>query len=134
MTLKMATASGEEHGLMNTVANSVPDQGFKRFTESMREQLKKEKKENETIVKARYLNSRKGRETLERPYMKYEGQPITYWKFIHNHVYDVPKGLINEVNGQPELPKRSEIVDASGKPTVADGPGEKLHQFVPASF
>ena len=49
MTLKMATASGEEHGLMNTVANSVPDQGFKRFTESMREQLKKEKAEKDTL-------------------------------------------------------------------------------------
>jgi hypothetical protein len=134
MSVKMVTASGEEHGLINTVANSVPDQGFKRFSEKMREELKKQKKEDEQIVKARYMNSRKGRETLERPYMKYEGQPITYWKFIHNHVYDVPKGLVNEVNGQPELPKRSEVLDASGQPTLKDGIGEKLHQFVPLSF
>jgi hypothetical protein len=134
MSLRVVTASGEAHGLINTVANSVPDNGFKRFSENFRPEMEKNKKRDAEIVKARYLNSRKGREVLERPYMKYEGQPIQHWKFIHNHVYEIPRGLVDEVNGQPELPMRSEIVDASGAPTTRDGPGEKLHQFVPVDF
>ncbi len=134
MSFSLVTASGEKHGLINTVSNSVPDNTFKRFSENFRPQMVKNKAKDAEIVKARYLNSRKGREVLERPYMKYEGQPIEYWKFIHNHVYDVPRGLVDEVNKQPELPKRSEIVDAQGVPTTKDGIGEKLHQFVPVDF
>jgi hypothetical protein len=134
MNLTLATASGEQHGLINTVANSVPDNGFKRFSDKFRPEIEKQKKHDAEIVKARYMNSRRGRELLEKPYMKYEGQPITMWKFIHNHVYDVPRGLVDEVNAMPELAKRSQIVDESGNPTTEDGPGEKLHQFIPVGF
>jgi hypothetical protein len=134
MNLTQKTASGEEHGLVNTVSNSVQDNGFKRFAADFREQMKKNKQEDEKIVKARYLNSRKGKEMLERPYARYEGQPITMWKFIHNHVYDVPKGLVDEVNTQAAMIKRSEILDAKGMPTTRDTEHEKLHQFVPVGF
>lgn len=129
-SLTQKLPNGEEHGLVNTIGNSVPDSGFKRFAEKDRAAMEKEKLESSKIVKRMYLNSRQGKETLERPYMKYEGQPITLWKFIHGHTYDVPKGLADEVNKQPALAKRSEIVDSNGTPTAQDGQGEKLHRLV----
>lgn len=134
MSLTLRTESGLEHGLINTIGNSVPDDGMKRFAEKDRASMEKKKKDEERIVKARYVNSRGSHERLEKPYCHWAGQPITMWRFLHNHVYDVPKGLIDEVNGNPGLPKRSEIVDASGRPTVKDGQAEKLHTFFPVEF
>ena len=134
MALTQIAASGLEHGLINTIGNSVPDKGFALFSEKDRSSMDKKKKDSEKIVKARYLNSRGVNERLERPYMEYEGQPITMWRFLHNHVYELPKGLVDDVNKQMALPQRSEILDASGQPTKVNGPGEKLHLFVPVDF
>lgn len=134
MKLTQVTPNGLEHGLINTIGNSVPDDGMKRFSEKDRPNMEKQKKEEERIVKARYLNSRGAHETLEKPYMHWAGQPITMWRFLHDHVYDVPKGLVDEVNKNPGLPKRSEVLDASGKPTMKDSAPERLHQFVGVEF
>jgi hypothetical protein len=134
MSLTLVTSSGEQHGLINTVGNSVPDDNFKRFAEKDRVAMEKLKKEECRMVKARYLNSRGPHEKLEKPYCRWAGQPITMWKFLHDHVYEVPKGLIDEVNRSPGLPKRSEILDANGKPTIKDGTPERLHSFVPVEF
>src|SRR5271167_4700794 len=118
MELTFVTERGEKHGLMNTVGNSVPDDDFKRFAEKDRESMKKLRAKEEEYVKARYLNSRGKNETCEKPYMRWAGQPITTWKFLHNHVYTVPKGLVDEVNKSPGLPKRSQVLDAKGIPTA----------------
>lgn len=134
MTLTQVTSSGLEHGLINTIGNSVQDNDFKHFDEKTKADLKKQKKEDEKIVKARYVNSRGKGERYEAPYAKYPGQPITMWRLIHDHVYDLPKGLVEEINAMPSLIQRSEILDTSGKPTVKDGSGEKLHQCYPVSF
>lgn len=128
-TLTQTLSNGDTHGLINTMANSVPDNGFSGFDEKTRANLLKQRKEDEKIVKAMYVNSRGGSERLERPYCKYPGQQITQWKFFNNCTYDIPQGLFDEVNAQPELPKRSEILDATGIATKRDGQGEKLHRF-----
>lgn len=134
MQMTFTTEKGQQHGLINTVGNSVPDDGFKRFAEKDRESMKKLKEKEEQIVKARYLNARGGNERLEKPYMRWAGQPITMWRFLHNHIYSVPKGLIEEVNQNPGLPKRSEVLDTRGVPTTKDGESFKEHQFVPVEF
>lgn len=132
--LTITEPSGFVHGLVNTIGNSVPFDDFKHFDEKTRETLRKQKKEDEKIVRARYLNSKGNGERLERPYAKYSGQALTMWCFIHDHVYSVPKGLVDEVNEQPKLPQRSEILDAKGNPTIKDGAGEKIHRFIPEGF
>ena len=43
MSLTQVTANGLQHGLINSVGNSVPDNGFKRFAE--KDLPKMEKKE-----------------------------------------------------------------------------------------
>lgn len=127
--LTQTLPNGDIHGLINTIGNSVPDDGFKHFDEKMRAKLIKDKKEDEKIVKAIYINSRGGTERYEQPYGKYPGQPITLWKLIHNHTYEMPKGLFDQINEMPELPNRSEVCDANGVPTKKDGKGEKLHRM-----
>lgn len=130
----MVTETGEQHGLINTVANSVKDDGFKHMQPEWRAKAEKMKKEDSKRVKARYLNHRGTHERLSRPYCRYAGDPIQMWHFIPGQVYEVPLGLVNETNSNPGLPRRSEVLDNNGQPTKRDGAPEKIHEFVPISF
>ena len=134
MGLTQTAANGEQHGLINVIGNSVPDSGMKRFKEKDRAAMEKLRKEEARIIKARYISSRGPAEKLEKPYCRWDGDQIQMWKFLHNCVYEVPQGLVNEVNSNPGLAKRSGICDANGVPTKVEGQAEKLHQFVPAEF
>jgi hypothetical protein len=130
----MITKNGERHGLINSVANSVKDHGGKSIDPKHKEQYLKQKEEDAKIVKARYINHRGLGERLTKPYCKYAGDSIDTWHFIPNHEYDVPKGLVDDVNKSPGLARRSDLLDANGVPTIKDGQNEKLHEFVPISF
>jgi len=134
MTVMKVTARGEQHGLINTVGNSCPNTNFKHMDGPTKEKAIALRKEESRIVKARYQNSRGMHERLTKPYMRWEGDPIQMWHCIPGEVYDVPMGLVNEVNNNPGLPRRSEILDANGIPAKMDGQTEKLHSFVPISF
>lgn len=135
MTLKKITKSGLEHGLMNTIGNSVPDDGFKRFAEKDRPKMEKQKKEDERLVEAQYLNKDGKDERLERPYMKWAGQPITIWRFLHGETYTVPKGLVDDVNDPNKRPKkRSGLLNDKGDPLLVDIDGDPQHRFVPIGF
>jgi hypothetical protein len=131
----LVAENGEKHGLINQVANSVQDDGFKHMKPDIKAKAEKLKQEDHRIVKARYINHRGKHERLTKPYCRWAGDPIQTWHCIPDHVYDVPMGLVNEINDpNKRLAKRSEILDASGKPTLKDGPGEQIHEFVPISF
>jgi hypothetical protein len=134
MTQAMRTASGEEHGLINRLPNSVADKGFAHMSPENKAKAEKLRKEESRIVKARYLNSRGQNERLDKPYCRYAGDTIDVYHLIPGEVYDLPMGMVNEINGSPGLPKRSELLDANGKPTVRDGMAEKIHQLVPVGF
>lgn len=140
--LVMATAAGEEHGLINTLTNSVPFDDFKHMTPANKAKLEKEKKEDARIVKAEYLNSRGKHERLTKPYCKYAGDPIQIWHFIPGKVYEVPIGLVKEVNDSTKrIKKRSGLVEVDGEKVKSDGSpldkdeeGEWLHKFVASGF
>lgn len=140
--LVITTASGERHGLVNTLTNSVPFDDFKHFKPEHKKEMERQKKEDARIVKAQYLNSRGMHERLEKHYCKYSGDPIQEWKFIPGKVYEVPLGLVNEVNDQNKVMKKregllsrdGENVQPSGSPLTQDQDGEWLHKFVPVSF
>lgn len=135
MTQLLVTATGEEHGLINTVSNSVPFDDFKHMAPADKIKAEKLKKEECKIVKARYINHRGQNERLRKPYCRWSGEHITTWNFIPGNVYEVPMGLVNEVNDpNKRLKQRSEVLDASGKITDKDGPPEIIHEFVPISF
>ncbi len=135
MALTQVNANGLEHGLINTIGNSVPDDGMKRFSEKDRPAMEKKKKEEERIVKAQYLHKDGKNERLERPYANWAGQPITMWRFLHGETYEVPKGLVEDVNNPAKRTrKRSGLMDPKGNPLELDEWDEPLHRFVPVGF
>lgn len=134
MSLKLVTASGEEHGLINSVGNSVHDNSFKHMKPETKVKAEKLRDEEHRLVKARYINHRGNHERLTKPYCRWAGDPIETWHFIPGQTYEVPLGLVNEVNNSPGLAQRSEILDTNGNPTVRDASALKLHEFVPLNF
>ena|ERR1700721_278111 len=140
--LLMATAAGEEHGLINRITNSVPFDDFKNFKPEHKKDLEAQKKEDAKLVKAEYMNSRGMHERLTKPYCKYAGDPIEIWHFIPGHVYKVPLGLVKEVNDKNKvMKKRSGLVSIDGEavtqneaPLTADQDGSWLHKFVSTGF
>jgi len=127
--------TGLQHGCINTIGNSVPDTGFKRFAEKDRATMEKKKKDDDKIVKAQYLHKDGGEERLERPYCMWAGQPITMWRFFHGETYDVPKGLVDDVNDpKKKMKKRSGLIGTNGQPLDTDQVEPGLHMFVPVGF
>lgn len=138
----MATAAGEEHGLINVLSNSVPFNDFKNYKPEHKTFLEKEKKNDAKLVKAEYLNSRGRHERLTKAYCKYAGDPIQIWHFIPGKTYEVPLGLVNEVNDKNKvMKKRSGLLSVDGSPLKndespldRDEDGEWLHRFTPVGF
>ena len=140
--LVMATASGEQHGLINVLTNNVVFDEFKNFKPEHKKEMERQKKEDARLVKAEYMNSRGRHERLTKPYCKYAGDPIQIYHFIPGKVYELPLGLVNEVNDKNKhLPKRSGLVSVDGSPIrkdeaplETDEAGEWLHKLVPCGF
>lgn len=140
--LTLVTAGGEMHGLINTLSNCVPFDDFKSMKPEHKKQLETEKKQDDRVVKAEYMNSRGRHERLTKPYCKYAGDPLQIWHFIPGKVYDVPLGLVKEVNDKNKiLKKRAGLVSEdgvevqkSGAPIEEDQEGEWLHKFVANGF
>lgn len=138
----MVTASGEEHGLINILTNSVPFDDFKSMKPEHKKEAEAQKKEDSKIVKAEYMNSRGRHERLTKPYCRYAGDPIQIWNFIPGKVYEVPLGLVQEVNDKNKIMKRREgLVSIDGRPVMnteapmhQDEEGEWLHKFSPVTF
>lgn len=141
-TLTLATASGEMHGLINTLTNTVPFDEFKNMKPEHKKQMESERKEDSKTVKAEYMNSRGRHERLTKPYCKYAGDPIQIWHFIPGKTYEVPLGLVKEVNDSTKkIPKRSGLISIDGEPIRKDESpldrdeeGEWLHKFVAVGF
>lgn len=140
--LTLVTAAGEMHGLINTLTNCVPFDDFKGFKPEHKKELEAQKKEDAKVVKAEYMNSRGRHERLTKPYCKYAGDPITIWHFIPGKTYEVPLGLVKEVNdSSKKIPRRSGLVSIDGEairkdesPLDKDEEGEWLHKFVAVGF
>lgn len=132
-SIVMVTASGEEHGLVKKVANSVPDNGFAHMDPATKAKAEKLRKEEARMVKARYINHRGENERLTKPYCRWAGDPICTYHLIPGYTYDLPLGFINEVNGSPGLARRGERVE-EGKVIAQDQAPEKLHELVGVGF
>lgn len=140
MQICQYTASGEAHGLINTLTNSVENNDFKHMSPTTKAKLEKEKKEDSKMVKVEYLNSRGRHERLTKPYCRYAGEPILVYHLIPGRVYEVPLGFVKEVN-EVRMPKRSGLLEVDGEKVNKDGSpldkdmeGDWLHKLVPASF
>jgi len=142
MAILQATATGEQHGLINTLTNSVPFDDFKHMSPSTKAKIEKEKKEDSRMVKAEYLNSRGNHERLTKPYCRYAGDPIHIYHLIPGRIYELPMGFIKEVNDKSKImPVRSGLVSVDGNamnkdesPLDRDVEGNWLHKLIPVGF
>lgn len=92
------TANGIEHGVIKSFPNDDRTDGFQHMKPEVKEQCMKKQKNDSTMVKARYKNDEAGG-YLEMPFTLGAGHRIDYYRFIDEYVYDVPRGLVNQVNG-----------------------------------
>lgn len=129
----MATENGEAHGLVNVLPNSVAEDGFKDMSPEMKSKAEKQKKEDNRMVKARYINHRGMHERLSKPYMRWAGDPIRMYHLIPGKTYDLPKGFVDEINNSCGLAKRSERIE-NDQVMSRDGAPERIHELVPVSF
>ena len=134
------TASGEAHGLINTLTNSVENNDFKHMKPDVKVKLEKEKKEDARLVKVEYLNKRGKHERLTKPYCRYAGDPILVYHLIPGRVYELPMGMVKEVN-DVKMPVRSGLVEVDGEKVNRDGSpldkdmeGEWIHKLIPTKF
>lgn|SRR5574338_750728 len=128
--ITLVTATGEQHGLVKKYANSVQNDGFQHMTPERKAEAQKKKKEDAKLIKARYLNTRGKHERLTMPYCLGGGEPIQMWHFIPGYVYDVPQGLVNEVNSKRPIIREGRCDENGENPLKKDTFDEPLHQFV----
>lgn len=138
--LLQSTASGEQHGLINVLTNSVPFDEFKHMKPEHKSSCEKEKKEDARIVKVEYMNSRGRHERLTKPYCRWAGDPIQMWHLIPGQKYDVPMGFVKEIN-EKKYKRQSgllqidgENVNKDGSPLEHDSEIESVHRLVPVAF
>lgn len=130
--ITMVTETGEEHGLIKKLSNASKFNDFKHMTPETKAKCEKQKKEDNRMVKARYINHRGQHERLTKPYCRWSGDPIEIWHFIPGRTYDVPYGLVQEVNST-SLPIRSKV-DGDKTPVGKIESKQQIHEFVPISF
>jgi len=114
-----ATATGEVHGLVDTLTNSVEFNDFKHMDPKTKAKLEKEKKEDSILVKVEYMNRKGNHERLDKPYCRYAGDPILKYHLIPGQIYELPKGFVKEVNDMKQF-KRAGLVSQDGNPVRKD--------------
>lgn len=139
MQIKMVTANGEEHGLINTLSNHSPEKGDNGINPKIKSAYDKRRKDDAKMVKARYI-AKNTAERLDKPYCRYAGDPIHMYHLIPGYVYELPMGFIEEIN-EMQMPQRSGLVSLNGENITSDGSPlaedrmiERTHQLVPVSF
>lgn len=119
-TITMYTASGEAHGLVNTLTNSCENNDFKHMTPANKAKLEADKKEDSKLVKYEYINRKGTHERLVKPYCRYAGDPIFMYNLIPGKIYELPKGFAKEVNEMKKI-KRSGLMEVNGERVTQDG-------------
>lgn len=127
--MKLMTANGEEHGLLRQIPNSVKTENLDHLTPEHKTEVQKRMKDAAKTVRARYINRRNPNAKLEKPYCIGGGKPIQLWKLICDHVYDLPKGLVDEINSSQGVVTRGERIE-DGK-LIMQGSVLKEHECVP---
>lgn len=124
------TSTGEEHGLIKVTANSVPFNNYQRFKEKDRASMEKLHKEQSKLVKVVYINKKSSNERKETTYNLWDGDPLLQYKFIPDHEYEVPLGLVHMINKKKKQ-RRSGLVDKYNKQLMQDVEESGDELFVP---
>jgi len=126
------TKGSEEHGLLKTLPNSVK-KDKSGVSGKTKEDRIKQKADNARIVKVRYIHRKDqlgGK--LQIPYCLGAGEPIQMWTFLSGEEYEVPFGLVKQVNESDGRVIRKGN-DTKGDPKQIVGK-ERTHEFIPVGF
>lgn len=135
----MMTATGMEHGLVQSLPNNVPFDDFKAYEPSIREEMRKQKKEDSKQVKARFINHVEPGQPITKQYCRYAGDPLQKWVLIPGYEYTLPLGLVKEVNASSTVIREGlqsvdgKDINKSGAPLDKD---KVVHNYelVPTKF
>lgn len=130
--LTLVTENGEKHGMINQIVNSVTDENLDRMKPKDKEKALKQKKEDQRMVKARYINYNGDHERLECPYMRWAGEPIRHYRLIPNQVYTLPMGFVDEINRSYLTERSNEDDDRTPIGKIIGK--KKVHELVPVGF
>lgn len=131
--MTLYTAAGEQHGLVKTVANSVPASAKESITK--KKEYEGIQKENEKVVSARYINHRNKLEPLDVPYNAGPGQPLHMYRFLPNYTYRIPLGLVKQINTQGKIYQGKYISEDNDAPDALESNTPKqVHEMVPVGF
>ncbi len=123
-----------EHGLIETIANSILDHGYANLSEANKKDVLAQKKKDLELVDVIYQNldnSETGK--FEGAYGTYSGEPIRFYRFIAGQRYSIPRGFARQINEELGCPVRSGLLDSNGKELAKDGQTKRTHQMIPAS-
>lgn len=109
--MALLTSSGEEHGLINQLPNSIKTDNLDHMTPENKAQCEKKIKDASKMVRARYINRRNPNARFTKPYCAGGGKPIMIYKLISDHVYDLPKGFVEEMNAEKGIIVRGERIE-----------------------
>lgn len=127
--MSLMTARGEEHGLIKQLPNSIKTENLDHLTPEHKTEMQKKIKDACKIVRARYIDRQNPHGRFTKPYCAGGGKPIQIWKLISDHVYDLPKGLVEELNSEKGVITRGERIEEGvmikGDITI------KRHELVP---
>jgi hypothetical protein len=110
------------------------------MTPTTKAKLEKEKKEDSRLVKVEYVNRKGGHERLDKHYCRYAGDRIEKWHLIPGRKYEVPMGMVKEVNGLKTmqrsglLERDGENVTPTGAPLAEDRENDWEHKLIPIAY
>jgi hypothetical protein len=141
--LQQVAADGTLHGLMDELANDSQESDMNKLNERIKNECQMRKEDDATVLRARYLNKHGRGEWMDKAYCRWPGDRIQIWRLLHGHEYDLPKGLINEVNngavdqGGGLIERTREEFARNERESGAvtnERKRDKIHELVPVSF
>lgn len=135
MTKLVANIGGKiiEHGCLYEIANSNKTPHTEHMSGKAKAEYEKRQKEEEKIVRARFIIGNKRELWNDIGHCVGPGKPLCQYRFLDGHVYEIPKGLVQKVNREGVRVKRADRVLPSGQ--VAENEERIVHrEFVPVNF
>lgn len=120
----------KKYGLIREVAcTSNGEKNLKNMTVEGKKKYLDLMKADMALVKARFRNNWPQGSDLEVTYKKYPVEGIQTWRFKHGETYEVPLGLVNDINERCKI-----TLHKTGKDGKAITMTEQQQEFIPVTF
>ena len=130
MMEKHVTDSGIEHGLIEELANAVPDTEFANMSEKNKKEMQHRKKRDCELVSCRYQHTKNPENGKYEGWdARYAGVPLRQFRFLNGQRYVVPRGLKSAVN-KLGMPQRTGLCDSQGRELMTEGIVDHVHLLI----